>query len=79
MYTVEFWDKISPINRVSAEKYFEMNPEMSEVNIILVKSGNRVSRIEDPDILKEVYGWVDKSDEEVVELLLQKVNEPADE
>ncbi len=74
MYTVEFWDKKSPINKVSAEKYLTANPEMEDVNVILLRSGNIITRIEDPDILRSVYKWEGKTDEEVAQLYLEHVS-----
>jgi hypothetical protein len=75
--TVEIWDKQSPINGYDASKYLASNPDMANGTILFVKEGERVVRIESADTMRSVYGWEDKTDEEVITLLTEQVNADA--
>jgi hypothetical protein len=75
--TVEIWDKQSPLNGVAAGKYLDSNPSMQKATVLLVKEGERVTRIEDINIIKQVYS-LEGDDSEVAALFEEAVNRDAD-
>jgi hypothetical protein len=71
--TVEIWDKQSSINGIAAETYLNSNPSMRDTTVLLVKQGGSVTRIEDINIIKSVYG-LEGDDSEIVPLFEEIVN-----
>ena len=53
----EIWDKKTPINGMSAERYLERNPDQANEETIFIKYVNgRAVQVEGKGILASVYG-----------------------
>ena len=77
MYKIEKWNKIDSINGVSAESLLKKDiyKSMIDTDVLLVKQGNRVTEIQEVDIIKNILGLpYNTTFEEVAEAYLKTLN-----
>lgn len=72
----KIWDKKESINNVSAEEVLNSMPELKNSDVILLIQNNRVTNIEDKDVLISNLNLDDNlSVEEVAEKYIQHLEE----
>jgi hypothetical protein len=70
----EIWDKKSPVNGIDAETVLANSREFRTSNVILVKVDDRITQMEIPSTLREIYK-LEGTDEEVAVAYLEIVKD----
>ena len=75
-----FWDKTSPINEFTAERFLELSPWIKEgMDILLVSDEIRVNQVDSAEVVRDILGLPEASLEELAAAWQEKLNTPIPE
>lgn len=80
MITVTIWDKTSPINEFTAERFLELSPWIKDdMDIILAGDETRINQVDNAAVIRGILQLPDASLEELAAAWQERLNEPAPE